>query len=194
MLCINPSSIFTFHFAWMLWEAHLRCYHKTNNDAGVPSVAAEMASEAVNKQLGPCLTSLNKTDTYNPLVSQAWRARGWRARKAAWVVDQNFESVEILTRVPGSSTGLCQGLEHVLSAAAVPAAGGEVPQQGSARLVLHLAACTGPGGAVPPWEMQRQRRGLCSCVVRPTQACLQQTGMAGTQIIFRGDSFGCSGF
>ncbi|KAI6077436.1 Wilms tumor protein 1-interacting protein isoform X1 [Aix galericulata] len=37
-------------------------------------------------------------------------------------------------------------------------AGGEVPQQGSARLVLHLAACAGPGGAVPPWETQRQRR------------------------------------
>lgn len=79
-------------------------------------------------------------------------------------MDQNFESVEILTKVPGSSAGLCQGLEHVLSAAAVPAAGGEVPQQCSTRLVLHLAACAGPGGGrAPMGEAAAEARSVLVC-------------------------------
>lgn len=109
-------------FSPTLWETHLRCLHETGNAAAAASVAAELASEAVSKQLGPCLTLLNKTDMHNLLVSQAWRARGWRAQKAAWVLDQNLESVEMRTKCHWSSTGLCFGLKYL----SVPVAGGEV--------------------------------------------------------------------
>lgn len=46
-----------------LGDCHLRCWDETSPGAGVTSLAAEMASEAVNKQLGPCLILLTKTGT-----------------------------------------------------------------------------------------------------------------------------------
>lgn len=77
-----------------------------------------------------------------------------------------------------------------------------VPRQGSHNRPawscrsLRLARCLrgDSGGAVPPWEKRQQSWGLCLCVVRPTQARPQPTGMAGTCIICHGESLGCSGF
>lgn len=46
-----------------LGDCHLWCWDETSPGAGVTSVTAEMASETVNKQLGPCLILLTKTGT-----------------------------------------------------------------------------------------------------------------------------------
>lgn len=56
--------MFTHHCSLKaLGDHHLRCWDETSTGAGVTSVTAEMASEAVNKQLGPCLILLTRTGT-----------------------------------------------------------------------------------------------------------------------------------
>lgn len=63
-----------------LGDCHLGCWDEMSPGAGVTSVTADMASEAVNKQLGPCLILLTET---GPVLWSARHEELWLPRSGS---------------------------------------------------------------------------------------------------------------